>query len=253
VLQRHLLSDLNIDDERAVSRVLLYPMLKQVLIDDEVTFRVLPASGKGAAAAWQQALLLNLVHWSDGGGDVLVSPRIPADVVCHVAWHHLASRALAPKQQRQTARAMFLAESVASAFDVYLVGQLLQQGVVLPAGLAAHVDEMTIAWGNQRTATRALNAMANDPGAAFSSLQQLLYGVSVALFEAHSADAAHDALQSWSSHPWSSLLHHYALSTWVLYARAHGGKDAAMDRRVVAVDQQLQQPNRLEWLSSQWL
>ena len=126
------LDELVIDDEPSFRHVGLYADLKAVLTRSRYGFRVLPTSHAGR---WDRALFLNLTFWGEGGtsaprergdGDILESEHIPADVVAHVAWHHLASRAFRPGAgERPSARALFMGEAIASAFDVYLVGRLL--------------------------------------------------------------------------------------------------------------------------------
>src|SRR6202012_2696764 len=73
-----------------------------------------------------RVLFLNLTFWDPGEqGDVLASDVIPADVVTHVAWHHLARRALDKVGAGTSADALLLGEAIASAFDLHLVGRLL--------------------------------------------------------------------------------------------------------------------------------
>src|SRR5260370_42368277 len=77
---------------------------------------------------WDRAHLLNLTFWNAAGGDVLEGRRIAADVVTHAAWHHLAALALGPERgARPSMEALFLGESIASAFDISLVGRRLAQ------------------------------------------------------------------------------------------------------------------------------
>ena len=85
------LDGLFIEDERAFRHVELYGALKQALRRDGYLFRV----PDPPPASWDRVLFLNLTFWDPGeGGDVLASAAVPADVVAHVAWHHLARRAL---------------------------------------------------------------------------------------------------------------------------------------------------------------
>src|SRR5580704_9245450 len=80
------IDELTIEDERSFRHVSLYADLKDVLRRDEYTFRV----QRGRNVRRDRALLLNLTYWSPSdGGDILAEPSLPADVVTHVAWHHL--------------------------------------------------------------------------------------------------------------------------------------------------------------------
>jgi len=118
------IDELTVDDEPSFRPVGLYADLKEILRRSAYRFRVLPSE---LAGRWDRALLLNLTFWgADAGGDVLVDRHIPADVVAHAAWHHLASGALKTEPGTPPSpEALFLGEAVASAFDVYLVGRLL--------------------------------------------------------------------------------------------------------------------------------
>src|SRR5688572_9081781 len=110
---------LEIDGVKEVQHVALYDDLREVLRRARYRFRVLPRSHAGR---WDHAVFLNLTYWgASEGGDVLVDDRIPVDVVAHVAWHYLAAQ----KVGASSAEAMLLGESIASAFDLYLVGRLL--------------------------------------------------------------------------------------------------------------------------------
>ena len=117
-------NELTIEDERSFRHVGLYADLKEVLFRAKYPFRVLP---EGLAGRADRALLLNLTFWgAEAGGDVLESDTLPADVVAHAAWHHLAAKALPTiAGAAPSVDALFLGEAIASAFDVYLVGRLL--------------------------------------------------------------------------------------------------------------------------------
>src|SRR5580698_9028185 len=114
--------ELSIRDQGSFRHVKLYGDLKEVLRRDRYSFRILPNERK----RWDRALLLNLTFWRGVGGDVLEGPHVAADVVMHAAWHHLAARALAGADgSGLSVEALILGESIASAFDIYLVGRLM--------------------------------------------------------------------------------------------------------------------------------
>ena len=119
------LTDLTIRDERSFQHIALYDVLRRMLVADDVRFRV--ASDDSPHASWSRVLFLNLTFWSaTNPTDVLVDASIDADVVAHVAWHHAARKALfSGSSSAASADAMFLGESIASAFDLYLVGRTL--------------------------------------------------------------------------------------------------------------------------------
>src|SRR5215211_2962832 len=81
------LEQLTIDDEESLAGVPLYPRLKQAVTRSGHRFH-LPAPG--SRLTWDRALFLNLTFWNaEAGADVLCDEHIPADVVTHVAWHHI--------------------------------------------------------------------------------------------------------------------------------------------------------------------
>jgi hypothetical protein len=253
---------LSIEDERAFRHVPIYAALKEALRRDGYAFRVLPR----AFARWNHALLLNLAYWGgDGGqgGDVVESVRVPADVVAHAAWHHLAARAVrgslrATSSAPPSSEALFFGESIASAFDGYLVGRLLSASPRC-AFLATQVPAMAAVARDaglsaKRFATL-LETMARDPEGSFESLRELLYDTSLALVAAPDAGKAHAILVGAAAHPFGALLHRYELSNWVLYARAYAGAEArAHGREVTRVrtfDEALRRAGSpLAWLSS---
>src|SRR6476660_8728073 len=104
------IGDLRVEDERSFRHVGLYDLLKRALREDGFRFRV-----PEGAASFGPVLFLNLTFWSASEpSDVLESDAIPADVVAHAAWHHLARKALGGAA---SADALFFGESIASAFD----------------------------------------------------------------------------------------------------------------------------------------
>ena len=252
VLVPRRLDDLVIDDEASFRHVGLYGDLKEILRRDGYEFRLLPASSEGR---WDRALLLNLTFWASGdGGDVLVDEHLSADVVAHVAWHHLASLAL---PSPPSAEALFLGEAIASAFDVYLVGRLLGHAP-RSTFLASQVPAMAEAAGAAGLSADGFEALleriAGDPERAFEELRELLYDATNALFACSAATDGLNALAAFDGHPFAALLHHYELSNWVLYARAYVGRAPGPDERVRAVDQALRAEGAaLAWLTSEWL
>ena len=246
------LKELIVEDERSFRHVGLYRDLKDVLGD--YRFRVLPEELRGR---WDRALLLNLTFWgANEGGDVLVSEEIPADVVAHVAWHHLAANALAPNGGAMSADALFLGESIASAFDLYLVGRLLgfsPNSTFLASQVEAIADSAAGAGMSDTDFNAMLEGVAADPERAFEDLRELLFDATSALVAAKSATDALVVLSTFDAHRFGALLHHYELSNWVLYARAYAST-LAPDPVVRAIDTSLRAaPVALDWLSAKWL
>lgn len=246
------LDDLVLDDEASFRHVGLYAELKAILLRDGYRFRVLPAASEGR---WDRALLLNLTFWASGdGGDVLVDRHLSADVVAHVAWHHLAARAL---PSPPSAEALFLGEAIASAFDVYLVGRLLGHAP-RSTFLATQVPAMAEAAGAAGLSADGFEALleriAGDPERAFEELRELLYDATNALGACSSAQEGLTALAAFDDHPFAALLHRYELSNWVLYARAYAPPGKGPDRTARAVDRALRaERDALDWLTKAWV
>lgn len=250
--ERRTLDELTIEDERSFRHVALYADLKEVLRRAAYPFRVLPAPLAGRA---DRALLLNLTFWgADAGGDVLDSDTLPADVVAHAAWHHLAAKALAPAE-RPSVDGLFLGESIASAFDVYLVGRLLGHApasTFLESQVPAMADAADAAGLDEDGFESMLESLASDPERAFGDLRALLYDATSALFTCKSVEEAAEALAHFDDHRFASLLHRYELSNWVLYARAYG--NPTRDDRARSIDAKLRsEAEPLEWLTKEWV
>lgn len=258
-LETRTLDGLEIADERSFRHVRLYADLKQVVRQAQLGFRILPAAG---VASWDRALLLNLTYWHpDAGGDVLVDDIIPADVVAHVAWHHLSARALSSNGAPTSVGALFMGEAIASAFDLYLVGRLLghaPDSSFLETQVPAMKDVAEGAGLDDAAFESLLQDVAAAPERAFTDLRALLFDASVALYESADVDAAFAVLSRLDTHRFAALLHRYELSNWVLYARAYGRRSdpsaATVDAQTRQVDQALRAgDDALDWLTKHWV
>lgn len=245
--------ELHIDDERSFRHVGLYEELKQALRRDGYRFRV---PEKGARVSWDRALFLNLTFWdADEQGDVLVDDHLDADVVTHVAWHHLTRKALAGTAL--SAEALILGESIASAFDLYLVGRLLGHApdARFLETQVPSMAEVTEAAGLPEEGFEALlGEVSADPDRAFEDLRQLLFDATVALVGCAGVTEAAEVLERFEAHRFAKLLHHYELSNWILSARMHARGSAPVDTKARAIDQALRvAPIALDWLEQAWL
>jgi len=257
-LHRVTLDELRIEDERSYRHVGLYAELKQALARDRVTFLVPPRKGK--PARWDRVLFLNLTFWSpDHPGDVLESDTIQADVVMHAAWHHLARRALDAlgTTASQSPEALFLGESIASAFDLYLVGRLLghaPDAAFLETQVPAMAEVVEQAGMPEATFERMLEDVARDPDQAFEDLRELLFDASSALVRCPSAEEASATIARFDEHRFGPLLHHYELSTWILYARAYAKDLGTPNAEVMNIDAALRRADvALDWLEKNWI
>ena len=249
------LDALTIRGERALRPVPLYAALKAMLRADGFQFRV-PVRGS-AHAHQDRVTFLNLTYWNAREpSDVLVDDTIEADVLAHAAWHHAARKALSVDAGPPTAAALFLGESVASAFDVFIVGHMLRQGrgnalldSQVPAMSAAALDA-----GLSAAEVEALLAgMAEDPDRAFGDLRALLFDAALALYACADVDAAASALERLATHRFIGLLHHYELSNWVLYARAYAAAPRDDDPATVMERALRAAPSTAGWLGTHWL
>jgi hypothetical protein len=256
--EQRTVDELDIGDERSFDHVALYADLKEVLRRARYPFQILPRSRPARA---DRALLLNLTFWTaDAGGDVLVDAHVEADVVAHAAWHHLAARMLAPEgpraDRRPSASALFLGESIASAFDVYLVGRALghaPRSSFLETQVPAMADAAAATGLSERGFQKLLAGLAADPDGAFTDLRELLYDATSALFACRTGQEGYAALAALEGHRYSALLPRYELSNWVLYARAYAGERSA-DARARNVDRALRKDRRsLDWLEENWV
>ena len=251
---RRTVDELTIEDERSFRHVALYGDLKETLSRAKYPFRVLEGQLEGRA---DRALLLNLTFWGpEAGGDVLDTATLPADVVAHAAWHHLAVRALpAAPGVGPSADLLFLGEAIASAFDVYLVGRLLghaPSSTFLETQVPAMADAADAAGLDEDGFEKMLEGIAADPERAFADLRELLFDATCALFACRTVEDASLALALHDKHRFAPLLHRYELSNWVLYARAYGSPER--DERARAVDATLRTVElSLDWLAREWV
>lgn len=258
-LERVTLDKLRIEDERSYRHVGLYDALKRALMRDKVLFWVPGAGTK--EARWDRVLFLNLTFWAPGEpGDVLEKKSIPADVLMHAAWHHVTRRALVKNEataSTPTYEALFLGEAIASAFDMYLVGRLLghsPDAAFLETQVPAMADAAEQAGMSAEAFEALLDEVASDPDRAFEDLRQLLFDVCMSLVHQRSVGDAADAIAAFDGHRFGPLLHHYELSTWILYARAYGQGTATRDASVQSIDDALRRaPRALDWLETHWL
>lgn len=248
-LTRCTIDELTIEDKASFRGVGLYAELEAVLRRDGYAFRILPESN---ALRWDRALFLNLSYWAASeGGDVLTDTTIPADVVAHVAWHHLVGKELLAGKERPPVSALFLGEAIASAFDLYLVGRLLghaPNSTFLETQVSAMAETADEAGMPEQDFEKMLEDVAADPEAAFASLRSLLVDATATLASAKGMEDALAALTTFESHRFGALLHRYELSNWLLYTRAYG--DPAPDEKTNAMEKALREAkDPLQWLT----
>jgi hypothetical protein len=253
------LDELTIVDEASFAHVAVYGQLKRMLCLDAPQFRV---AAPGTELSWDRATFLNLTFWNTAdSADVLCERVIPADVIAHIAWHHIAAPQLArlapDATAAPTAVALFFSEAIASAFDLYLVGRLLRNvpdSDFIETQVSIMCEVAEARGRSEGEVTKMLELVADDPERAFEDLRTLLFDVTRALFACRDAVAAQQALERFEDHRFESLLHHYQLSNWVLYARAYGEASPEQDRAILELDVTLRAaPVALDWLIEHWM
>jgi hypothetical protein len=253
VLRQLTLDELRIEDESSFSHVGLYHELKKRLRDDGYRFR---APARGVELSWDRAAFYNLTFWQSGDqGDVLVADRVPADVVVHVGWHHVAAAGL--RDEATSVEGMFLAEAIASASDLYLVGRLLGHAPdadFLATQVPAMGDAAEAAGLDADGFEKLLNEVAEEPERAFEDLRALLFDAATSLVSCQSVVEAEKAMQSLERRRFAPLLHHYELSNWVLSAKANAKTKAAVGGPVRTIDAELRaQKDSVAWLEKAWI
>jgi hypothetical protein len=252
------LDDLTIDDHASFRPVAIYGRLEAILRRSTQRFRVPEA---GQAVSWDRALFLNLTYWNEDEADVLCDDHIPADVVAHVGWHKVVSLGLTRRSPSRpaspSAAALFLAESIASAFDLYLVGRLLRSApdcdfVTTQVPLMAECADA--AGLSERGFSELLEEVVRQPERAFEDLRALLFDAATALLACPGVTEAQLVLEGFADRRFAPLLHHYQLSNWILYARAYAPDSLAADAVAIEVDRALRQaPVSLESLDRHFI
>ena len=251
------LESLIIEDDDAFMTLPVYAALKRALAGSGTSFLIPEAEGE---ISWDRALFLNLTFWSpDAGVEVLCNDHIPADVVAHAAWHHVVSQQLgpAPAGEGPAAEALFFAEAIASAFDLYLVGRLLREASgtdFISTQVPIMRDVAADAGLSEDEFASLLEGVCADPAQAFEELRALLFQVTTALWACRGVAEAANVLGQHTQHRFGPLLHHFQLSNWILYARAYAGAAPAQARAVNELDGRLRDgAGGLSWLQQSWL
>ncbi len=253
MLETKNLSEIILHDESTFRHVALYGRLKTAMLDRGMCFHVLGDAEKiGGADA---ARLLNLAFWDPSAhAEILDEPELEADQLMHNAWHVLAREACG--DDHQSADALLLAEAIASAFDVYLIGRTLghaPDSSFLETQVAAMSYSANAAGVNEQQFGDLLERLSASPEATFEELRQLLFDAASELVAAQSLDAATAVLLNHADHPMFPLLHHYELPTWVLYARCYGSTCEPV-ANVRAMDHAMRKSNdSVLWLEENWL
>lgn len=247
------LQDLDVLDDSSFEHVGVFRALRRWLERSEHTFLV----PREESISFARALVLNLAFFDPAQPrDVLPERALPADVLAHVAWHAIAAERLWP-----TVEGRLLAEAIASAFDLYLVGRLLGRAPdsdFLATQVPALADAASEAGLDEADFEALLEDIASDPDAAFEDLRALLVDVLRDLVAARGPEQALAALARHDEHRFAPLLHHYELASWVLAARATDAPapaalaDAAGDPAKVDAAMRAAKSS-VDWLEATWV
>jgi hypothetical protein len=261
-LRNLLLDELTIDDEASFRHVAIYQRLKEVLRRAQHRFQIATV---GENSSWDRVLFLNLTFWSSSEeASVLCDEHIAPDVIAHTALHHVVGRELNGDEGPGAApspAALLFSEAIASAFDLYLVGRLVdnapdsdfitsQVPIMAEAAEQAGLDEKGFA--------TLLEGVRAAPERAFEDMRALLVDAGTALLACKDAGEAQVALERFKDHRFAPLLHHFQLSNWILYTRAYGRSvprdPTGTDDAVHALDRELRQsPDSIAWIEKRWL
>ncbi|MBT9555207.1 MAG: hypothetical protein IV100_04215 [Myxococcales bacterium] len=251
----HAFQDLRIDDEPAFAHVGLYGRLKAALASSGHVFLV-PDD-----ASWvggDRALFLNQTYWaSDASADVLAEASITADEVTHIALHGLAKVAVVGGGRPKSPRAFLFAESIASAFDLYLIGRLLRNrpdSAFIESQVPIIRDAAEDAGLHPDDFAELLGEIVDAPERAFEDLRRLLFDTATRLLDCDEVVGGQAVFEEAADHRFAPLLHHYQLSNWVLFCRAYGTANDDEETRVDQLDAALRAaPDAVAWLEAHWL
>jgi hypothetical protein len=153
--------------------------------------------------------------------------------------------------------ALLFAESIASAFDLYLVGRLLgnvPDSDFISTQVSIMGEAASEAGLSAEDFASLLKQVAEQPERAFEDLRALLFDAARGLFRCQNAAQAQLQLEGFAQHRFEPLLHHYQLSNWILYARAYASPATAQDRVIPGLDATLRNaPSSLDWLIEHWI
>lgn len=213
---------------------------------------------------WDRALLLNLTFWgaTNGsgarvGGDILVDRTLPADVVAHVAWHHLAA-----KHGPALVRPPLGRRPLPRRGDCERLRPLPRRPAPRARSSVDFSRDPGARHGRGRGGRRSLRGghrrLAQRRGPGSRGLLRVAAAAPGptprALLRCRSATDGLRALASFDEHPFAPLLHRYELSNWVLHARAYVADPLAADPAVEALDQALRAaPDAVEHLRAAWV
>lgn len=251
----HGFADLRIDDEPAFGHVGLYGRLKAALASSGHVFLV---PDDGTWVGGDRALFLNQTYWAaDASADVLAEASLTADEVTHIALHGLAKRAIVGGAAPRSPRAFLFAESIASAFDLYLIGRLLRNrpdSAFIETQVPIIRDAAEDGGLHPDDFADLLGEIVDAPEQAFEDLRRLLFDTASRLLECRGPIGGQAAMEAVVDHRFAPLLHHYQLANWVLFCRAYGTADPGEEARVDELDAAMRAaPDALAWLEANWL
>lgn len=163
--------------------------------------------------------LLNLLQWDVGEALEYVDGDGPlADQVIHYGMHHLVDDLIG----HDGAEKMLLAETIASAADFYLLGQLIRSGeecdflLDMVESLGSYYEQ----YSNEDCLEALFERCAADPFATFAQVVLFLYETVEPLLYLEDPQAVTRGLLAVQDNELYPVLHHYNIGNWVLTLRA---------------------------------
>ena len=190
----------------------LLPKARAVLAANRTRAIVIPG-GTGMAR------LINLAHWQvDHHLEYLDEAAVNADQLIHFAAHQVMACVLGCED----AHALLLAETFASALDLFLLGKLIGAGeeteflVETVESFGAYCD----LYGKGPVQLEALlTRIRDDPFASMAAAADYLYRVAEILLTSQVVAETAAGLAALASDPLYPLIHHYNVVNWVLAIR----------------------------------
>ena len=229
-------SELTIVDEQSFETLALYRALRTRMDEADPVFLITDPNGDEG----ERARLLNLGFWDPSSFmEVLTEPVITADQLAHNALHHCGYGALG--DAARSLEGLLLVESIASAMDIYWLGRLLAEAPYaefLESQVPAISEAASGAGASSEEFADLLQLAAENPPKAFGDLRSVLFDTALGLTRAVDVHEADRVLREQSTHQWSVLTHHYAITNWILFARINGSHTSDT-KSVLDLDQRL--------------
>ena len=203
------LTDLTIYEAEPFRRAEIGLLDAALLVLKDHRFIHLP--GKGLSK------MVDLLNWRAGARCEHIESRgIFADQAVHFAIHHVLEGVLGGRQPQT----VLLAECVASASDMYLLGKLSEAGEetgFLSETIESYCSYYEMYAAEAEQLEHLLSAFLDDPFKTMAETAIFLFSFGTALLGPNWNRAV---LTEMTANPYYPLVHHYNLTNWILSIRA---------------------------------